>query len=91
MQRQKIDIAEIKELASRFTLKDLDWCITQQIEVGKNICKKTGDHMEIINELAKANFVRELVEKGTPLNEAIRELAKRIRAFKENTENKTGQ
>ncbi|MCX8027465.1 MAG: hypothetical protein N3A62_06395 [Thermodesulfovibrionales bacterium] len=91
MQRQKIDIAEIKELASRFTLKDLEWCITQQIEAGENICKKTGDHMEIINELAKANFVRELVEKGTPLNEAIRELARRIRAFKENTEDKTGQ
>ncbi|MFQ3573205.1 MAG: hypothetical protein SNJ53_01065 [Thermodesulfovibrionales bacterium] len=86
MQRQRIDITEIKELASRFTVEDLEWCMTQQIQVGENICKKTGNHMEIINELAKANFVRELVEKGMPLSDAIRELARRIRAFKENAQ-----
>lgn len=83
MQRQKIDISEIRELAQRFSVQDLEWCMTQQIQVGENTCKPTGNHMEIINELAKANFVRELVEKGTPLNEAIRELARRIRAFKD--------
>lgn len=33
----------------------------------------------IINDLAKAGFVRDLMDKGVPLNEAVRILAERIR------------
>jgi hypothetical protein len=83
MQRQKIDIAEIKELASRFTAQDLEACINQQLTEGWNVCKGSGPTEEVINELAKANFVRELVEKGYSTNEAVRELARRIRAFQQ--------
>ncbi len=83
MQRQKIDIAEIKELAGRFTAQDLESCINQQLTEGKNVCKNGGPTEEVINELAKANFVRELVEKGYSTTEAVRELARRIRAFQQ--------
>ncbi|HIJ59990.1 MAG TPA: hypothetical protein HPP56_05180 [Nitrospirae bacterium] len=77
-----MDIAEVKELAGRFTVQDLELCINQQLQEGQNVCKKNGPTEEIINELAKANFVRELVDKGMSIQEAVRELARRIRAFK---------
>lgn len=83
MDRQRIDISEIKKLAGMFSAQDLELCINQQIEQGQNLCK-SGDHTEqIINELAKASFVRALVERGSTLSEAVRDLAKRIRAFQQ--------
>ncbi len=83
MEKQRLDIAEIRELADRFTAQDLELCINQQIEQGKNVCKK-GSHTEkIVNELAKANFVRGLIEKGSSVGDAVRELAKRIRTFQQ--------
>ncbi|MCX8069874.1 MAG: hypothetical protein N2738_05160 [Thermodesulfovibrionales bacterium] len=87
MDKYKVDIAEIRSLASRFTTHDLELCMNQQINEGQNICKSSGHTEEIVNELAKANFVRELVDSGMPLNEAVRELAKRIRAFKQQIDN----
>lgn len=87
MDNYRIDIAEIRELASRFTTQDLELCINQQIMEGQNVCKTSGHSEQIINELAKANFVRELVDKGISMREAVRELAKRIRAFKEQADN----
>lgn len=34
---------------------------------------------EILNELSKASFIRELMEEGMSLADALRELARRIR------------
>ncbi len=70
---------DIRELAKRYTPEEIEGCISQQIEEGKNICDVIGPTEKVLNELSKAEYVRELMEKGMKLSEAIRELAKRIR------------
>ncbi len=74
-----MNIKEIKELAKKFTPQQLENCILQTINEGKNECEVSGDVMEVINTLAKAQTVRELMEQGMSEMEAIRELARRIR------------
>ncbi|MDQ7055232.1 MAG: hypothetical protein Q9M89_01460 [Persephonella sp.] len=77
-----MNISEIKELAKRFTPEQIEECISQTLKVGKPTlkgCELSGDVMEILNTLAKAETVRELMDKGMTEIEAIRELAKRIR------------
>lgn len=82
----KIDISEIRQLAERFTAEDLELCINQQLQTGDNLCIKGSHTEQVINELAKANFVRTMVEQGMPIREAVRELARRIRAFQQRSE-----
>ncbi len=75
-----MNIKEIKELAKKFTPEQLDNCITQAIENdGKSECYIGDDVLEVVNTLAKAQTVRELMEQGMSEIEAIRELARRIR------------
>jgi len=74
-----MNIKEIRELANRFTKEQLENCITQTVENGKNECEINGEVMEVVNTLAKAQTVRELMEKGMSEMEAVRELARRIR------------
>ncbi|MCX7794807.1 MAG: hypothetical protein N2257_10470 [Thermodesulfovibrionales bacterium] len=77
--KSDLNISEIKELAKRFTPEEIERCITEQLESGKNICIRNGSSEKIINELVKARFIRELMEKGFSLSDALRELARRIR------------
>lgn len=75
-----MNIKEIKELAKKYTTEQLDNCITQAIEnQGKSDCKIGDDVLEVVNTLAKAQTVRQLMDQGYSEIEAIRELAKRIR------------
>jgi len=77
-----VNIKEIKELAKRFTPEEIELCIDQTLKIGKPTlegCEVSGDLMEILNTLAKAETVRELMEQGMTEVEAIRELARRIR------------
>ncbi len=78
-----MDIKEIKELARKYTPEQIDSCITQQLETGKNICVKnpSAEQARIIDELSKAGFVKELINNGLSLADALRELAKRIRTI----------
>lgn len=87
MEKQEIHIKEIKRLAKKFTPEQLENCIMQQLQEGTNICDISGTTEYVINELSKAEFVRDLMDSGMLMSEAVRELAKRIRlvqrAFKE--------
>jgi hypothetical protein len=75
-------IATVRELARRFSAEELDRCLNAEISTGANVCvDEEGGTGEVVNTLAEAEFVRELVEQGVPLTDAIRELARRIRAF----------
>lgn len=74
-----MDIEEIRELANKFTPEQINGCITQQIETGENICLRDDSTEKIVNELSKAQFVRELMAQGIDMPDAIRELARRIR------------
>jgi hypothetical protein len=79
MEKQDIDIKEIRDLAKRFSPKEIEACIQQQLKEGTNICEITGPTEYVIGELAKAEFVKELMGKGISLTDAVRELARRIR------------
>ena len=74
-----MNIKEIKELAGKFSREELENCILQTLDKGENNCKISGDSIEIINTLAKAQTVRELMDNGMSQMDAIRELARRIR------------
>ena len=77
-----MNIKEIKELAKKFTPEQIEKCINQTLKIGKPTlkgCEVSGDVVDILNTLAKAETVRELMEQGMTEVEAIRELAKRIR------------
>jgi hypothetical protein len=76
-----VDVKEIKELAKRFTPEQIEGCITQQLETGKNICLKNPSAEYIINELSKAEFIKKLMGEGMELADALRELAKRMRSI----------
>ncbi len=78
------DIKELKKLAKKFTPEQIEGCITQQIESGENVCIRNEPSEKVISELAKAEFVKDLMaEKGISLADALRELAKRMRMLKE--------
>jgi hypothetical protein len=79
IEKQDMDIKEIRELAKRFTPEEIETCIQQQLQEGTNICEVSGPTEHVIGELAKAEFVKELMGKGVSLTDAVRELAKRIR------------
>jgi len=79
MEKQDIHIKEIRELAQRFTPEEIESCIKQQLQEGMNICEVTGPAEHVIGELARAGVVKELMEKGISLTDAVRELARRIR------------
>ncbi len=74
-----VDIKQIKEIAKRFTPEQIEGCITQQIETGENICLRNESTEKIITELSKAEFIRDLINKGISLADALRELARRMR------------
>lgn len=73
------DVRDIKELAKKFTPKQIDGCITQQIKTGQNVCLRDNSAEKIINELAKAEYVKRLMKKGMTIADALRELASRMR------------
>lgn len=74
-----MDIRRIREIAKKYTPEQIEGCIAEQIETGKNVCLTDAKSEKIINELSKAEVVRELIDQGMDLAGALRELARRIR------------
>ncbi len=85
---KKSNMREIRELANRFTPDELEGCIQQQIEEGINVCEISGPTEYVVNELSKASVIKDLMNEGISLSDAVRELARRIRlvqkGFEEN-------
>lgn len=79
MEKQDVDIKEIRELANKFTPQEIESCIQHQLKEGENICEVKGPTEYVIGELAKAGVVKKLMEKGMSITDAVRELARRIR------------
>lgn len=77
-----MNIKEIKELSLKFTPEQIERCINEALKNGRPLtkgCNPSGDLVEILNTLAKAQSVREMMDQGMSQVEAIRELAKKIR------------
>jgi hypothetical protein len=78
-----LDLKEIRELAKRFSPEQIECCIEQQLETGSNVCIRNESEEKMINELAKAQFIRERIEEGLSLADALRDLARRMRLIHE--------
>ncbi len=75
-----MDTQELKKLVEKYSPDQLERCIVQQLAKGKNECELVDDTDEVITALSTAEVVRELVDQGKTFSEALRELARRIRA-----------
>ena len=78
-----LEIREIRDLAKRFTPEEIEGCISQQLETGENACLRDESSERVISELAKAQFIRTMMERGMTLPDSLRELARRMRALLE--------
>ncbi|MBM4144984.1 MAG: hypothetical protein FJ240_01735 [Nitrospira sp.] len=74
-----MDTRLIKDIARKYTPEQIEGCITQEIETGRNICLADANSEKIVNELSKAEVIRELADEGMTLADALRELARRMR------------
>lgn len=76
-----LHIAEIRALAKRYDAGSIEHCMELALANKANPCYLADEADEVVNVLAKTGFVLELIQQGKTLNEAIRELGKRIRAM----------
>ncbi|MDQ7786678.1 MAG: hypothetical protein RDU01_03645 [Thermodesulfovibrionales bacterium] len=83
-----MDVKQIRELAKKYTAEQIEGCITQQIDTGQNICLTDKNSETIVNELSKADVVRELMDKGMSLADSLRELAQRMRLVQQGFQSK---
>jgi hypothetical protein len=74
-----MDIKQIRDIAKKYTPEEIEGCIAQQIETGDNVCLTDANSEKIINELSKAEVIRQLMNEGMSLADALRELARRMR------------
>lgn len=74
-----MDIKHIREIARKFSPEEIESCISDQLVNGKNVCHTDATSEKIISELSKAEVVRELIDGGIELADALRELARRMR------------
>jgi hypothetical protein len=75
-----MDTKELKKLVEKYSPDQLETCILQQLSKGENVCDLVDGSDEVITALSKAEVVRELMDQGKSFSEALRELARRIRA-----------
>ena len=78
-----LSIKEVRELAARLSAEEIESCIHHQLDEGHNPCAPDEQAEEAMNVLAKAEYVRHLMDRGQTLSEAIRELGRRIRAVQQ--------
>lgn len=70
----------LKKLVEKYSPNQLETCILQQLTKGANECDLVDETDEVITALSKAEVVRELMDEGRTFSDALRELARRIRA-----------
>jgi len=79
-----IHVKEIRDLAQRFSGQQIEGCIHHQLDEGSNPCAPDESAEEAMNVLAKAEYVRHLMDdEGYSLAAAIRELGHRIRRMQQ--------
>ena len=73
-------IKKIRMLAENNTAGQLTGCLTAQLESGENACYRGEDAQRVTALLAKAAFVRSVVEEeAVSVNRALRVLGTRMR------------
>lgn len=71
---------DLKKITEKYSSDQLESCIRQQLDKGENACEIVDGTDSVIEELSKAEVVRELMDQGMKFSDALRELGRRIRA-----------
>lgn len=71
---------DLKKITEKYSSDQLEACIRQQLDKGENACEIVDRTDSVIEELSKAEVVRELMDQGMKFSDALRELGRRIRA-----------
>jgi cell fate (sporulation/competence/biofilm development) regulator YmcA (YheA/YmcA/DUF963 family) len=71
---------DLKKITEKYSTDQLEACIRQQLDKGENACEIVDGTDSVIEELSKAEVVRELMDQGMKFSDALRELGRRIRA-----------
>ena len=78
-----MDIKSIKELASKYSTEQLLSYADELENTGKTSCPECAqktDLNELMSDFLQSAEVKGLVDGGLPLNDAVREFSKRVRA-----------
>ena len=75
-------LKDIRDIARKYTPEQIEKCVTTQVTTGANICLSDRTSREIVNDLAKAEYIRRLTERGMSLADALRELALHMRRIR---------
>lgn len=76
-----IPVVEIRRLAAEFDSETLKHCMDLALQGQPNPCYTKQDQVEMVNVLAKAGVVSDLMQQGLTLRGAMRELGRRMRAI----------
>ena len=71
---------DLKNITEKYSADQLEACIRQQLAKGENACEIVDGSDSVIEDLSKAEVVRELMDQGMKFSDALRELGRRIRA-----------
>ena len=74
-----MDIKEIRELASKYSVEELDTLIEEMLRTDGPSLQTDSSQADLFNSIVKAESVRKYMDQGMSESEAIRELGRRMR------------
>lgn len=83
---QSPNMKSLRFIANEYTSSQINQCINEQISDQANKCNIDGETADVVNALARAGVIRELIDNGLSLTEATRELGRRMRSVAEMNE-----
>jgi len=75
-----MDIKALRDLAQNYSVDQLNEFVTELENTSRCACSQKEDPFEIMSDLLQAIEVRQSVDSGMSLQEAVREFSKRVRA-----------
>lgn len=72
---------QVRQLVKNRAGEHIDRCVDQQLAEGRNDCVYVDDMMQALNILSRAQLVSRLMQQGASLNQAMRELGRRMRVL----------
>ena len=75
-----MDIKALRELAQTYTIDQLNGFIDELENTGKCSCSTKNDPGDIMTDLLQAIEVRQSLDLGQNIQDAIREFSKRVRS-----------
>ena len=84
MDKPRINIRQIRDLAGQYAAVELEGCIQDELEKGSNTCLAIQDQSVGVSILSMAGFVRARMEQDdVSVSQALRILGQRMRGLTE--------